>query len=335
MLLSKNKDTKKKEIVVITKEEIAAEQKFLKKVWIWNKRRRQILKKKREEPQTFVETLLSWTKTLVGAVIVVMIINGLLIASFVVPTGSMEKTVMTGDFLFVNKFIYGPSSPQVVPFLNIPLPYFRLPAFRAPERGDVIVFIYPGDRDDIKAREFQYYLKRCVAIAGDSLTIKDKKLYINGVESPLPEHGQYEPGIALSPYNKFETFPPGRGYTRDLYGPLRIPKKGDNITLNQRNWREWEIFIKREGHDVSFDGINVFIDGKQNSSYTINRDYCFGMGDNRDNSADSRYWGFVPYDNLVGTPIMVYWSWDTNTPLFNIVDKLKSIRFSRIFKFIH
>jgi len=335
MSFGKSKDKKKKEIIVLSKEEITAEKNILKKIWLWNKRRRQIIKKKREEPQTFVETVISWTKTLVGAVIVVMIINGLVIASFVVPTGSMEKTVMTGDFLFVNKFIYGPSSPQVIPFLNIPLPYFRLPAFKKPEIGDVIVFIYPGDRDDIKAREFQYYLKRCVATAGDSLLVKDKKLFVNGKEIPLAPKGQYDPSIALSPYNKFETFPPGRGFTRDIYGPIRIPKKDDIIDLNQRNWREWEIFIKREGHDISFDGVNVYIDNKPSTKYTVNRDYCFGMGDNRDNSADSRYWGFIPYENLVGTPIIVYWSWDTNAPLFNIVEKIKSIRLTRVGNLIH
>lgn len=333
MLFGNKKD--KPEIVVIPKEQIDAEKNLFKKLWLLNKRRKQLILKKREEPQTFVETIISWTKTLVGAIFVVMIINGLLIASFVVPTGSMEKTVMTGDFLFVNKFIYGPSSPQVIPFVNIPLPFFRLPAFKQPERGDVIVFIYPGDRDDLKAKDFQYYLKRCVALAGDSLTIIDKKLYINGKELPLAPNGQYDPSIALSPYNKFETFPPGKGFTRDNYGPIRIPKKEDIINLNARNWREWEIFIKREGHDISFDGMNVYVDGKQQGFYKVERNYCFGMGDNRDNSADSRYWGFIPYQNLVGTPMVVYWSWDTNTPMTNFVEKLKSIRLSRIGKIIN
>lgn len=325
----------KKEIVVIPKEDITNEKNWLKKSWLWYKRYNQIQKKKRQEPQTFGESLWSWTKTLIGAIIVVMIINGLLIASFVVPTGSMEKTVMTGDFLFVNKFIYGPSTPQVIPFLNIPLPHFRFPAFREPKQGDVIVFIYPGDRDEVKAKDFNYYLKRCIAVAGDTLTIVDKKVYVNGKEFPLPEHGQFDPNIALSPYNKFETFPPGRGFTRDNYGPLRIPKEGDVVQLNQRNWREWEIFIRREGHDLGFDGLNVLIDNQVKTSYTVEENYCFGMGDNRDNSADSRYWGFIPYKNLVGTPIVVYWSWDTNAPLFNIGEKLKSIRWSRLARLIH
>ena len=103
----------------------------------------------KEKPMTLGETLISWLKTIVSSLLIVMIINGLLIASFVVPTGSMENEVMAGDFLFVNKFLYGGSTPQTIPFFNTPLPYLRLPGLRDPERMDVIVFIYPGDRDQI------------------------------------------------------------------------------------------------------------------------------------------------------------------------------------------
>ena len=132
--------------------------------------------------------ILSFGKTVLGAVIVVMIINGLLVASFVVPTGSMENEVMTGDFLFVNKFIYGPTTPQVIPFVNVELPFIQFPGVKDPEKGDVIVFIYPGARDLIEPREFQYYLKRCVATAGDTIQIINEIVYVNGVEQPLPEN---------------------------------------------------------------------------------------------------------------------------------------------------
>ena len=279
------------------------------KLWQWYKARRKRVKEQREKPLTFGETWFSWTKTVLGAIIVVMIINGTLVASFVVPTGSMERTVMTGDFLFVNRFIYGPSTPQVLPFLNIPLPFFKFPAPAAPEKGDVIVFIFPGNRDEVESKEFQYYMKRCVAVAGDSLSIINRRLFVNGKEYRLPVNGMFNYQEPLSPYNKLETFPPSRGYTRDNYGPIRIPKKGDNISLNALNWREWEYFIKKEGHDIQSDGYNVFIDDKLQNSYRVERDYVFGMGDNRDNSLDSRYWGFIPVESVVGTPLFVYWSW--------------------------
>lgn len=276
---------------------------------------------------------ISWAKTIVGALIMVMIINGVLIASFVVPTGSMENTVMTGDFLFVNKFIYGPSTPQIVPFLNVPLPYFRFPGIRDPKKGDVIVFIFPGNRDEEKDPDFQYYLKRCVAVSGDTLEIRNKALFINGVEQPLPAEAHYDPLIPMRPDEQFSTFPPGKGFTRDNYGPLVVPKEGDVIALTPQNYQQWETFIRREGHTIALSGNSITIDQKVATSYTVERDYCFGMGDNRDHSLDSRYWGFIPMENVVGTPLMVYWSWDVE--LGSLGDRLSSIRWGRLGTFIN
>lgn len=285
---------------------------------------------KKVEKQGAGEVLWSWIKTLLGAIIVVTIINGLAIASFVVPTPSMERTVMTGDFLFVNKFIYGPSTPQVIPFFNIPLPFFRFPAFREPQKGDVIVFIFPGNRDEVKATEFQYYLKRCVATAGDTLEIRDNHLFVNHKEVFLAKNGFNDPTVPDIPSEKWQTFPYGKGYTRDNYGPIRIPKEGDVIPLSMNSLHEWAVFIQREGHKITSDGNSIYVDGNKTSSYKVQKDYCFGMGDNRDHSLDSRYWGFIPEENIVGTPVVVYWSWDTNLPLSQFLDKITSTRWSRI-----
>ena len=302
-----------------------------KKAWAWYLDRRRKKKEERKKPMTFKEQVVSWTKTIVGAVVVVMIINGLAIASFVVPTGSMQKTVMAGDFLFVNKFIYGPSSPQVIPFLNIPLPFFRFPGLRSPEQGDVIVFIYPGERNELKPKNFEYYLKRCVAVAGDSLLIVNKKVYVNGVEFPLPPNA----APPLYPVNNAPAPSPyGKGFTFDNYGPIKVPKEGDILQLNNSNIADWKIFIEREGHKVSFDVNTITIDGTVTNEYKVQRNYCFGMGDNRDDSKDSRDWGFIPYENVVGTPIMVYWSWSPEVEFKNLAEKLKSIRWSRLGTFI-
>lgn len=286
----------------------------------------------KQQPETMKQIAVSWAKTIVGAIIMVMIINGVLIASFVVPTGSMENTVMTGDFLFVNKFVYGPSTPQIVPFLNIPLPFFRFPGIRDPKKGDVIVFIFPGNRDEVEDPNFQYYLKRCVAVSGDTLEIRNKVLYVNGVEQPLPAEAHYDPMMPMRPDEPSVTFPPGKGFTRDNYGPLVVPSKGETIALTPQNYREWETFIRREGHNIAMSGNTILIDKKEVTSYNVERDYCFGMGDNRDHSLDSRYWGFVPVENVVGTPLMVYWSWNTDAESFG--DKLSSIRWGRIGTFI-
>ncbi len=290
-------------------------------------------KANRKKPETFGEHVVSWVKTILGAIIFVMIINGLLVASFVVPTGSMEKTVMTGDFLFVNKFVFGPSTPQIIPFLNIPLPFYKFPGLKEPEKGDVIVFIFPGYRDEAKASEFQYYLKRCIATAGDTIEVRDNVAYVNGKRSALPPHGFLAPSEMRDPMEQLRTFPKGRNYTHDEYGPVRIPKKGDVVQLSPVNFREWETFIQREGHEVIIGSDAVYIDGKPTNSYTVERDYCFGMGDNRDHSLDSRFWGFIPYENVLGTPMIIYWSWEIKDEYerpYGLVDKIKHIRWSRL-----
>lgn len=314
---------------------------FLANTWTKYKEWRQKRKAKLEakKPQNLKEHILSWTKTIVGAIVVVMFINGLLIASFVVPTGSMENTVMTGDFLFVNKFIYGPSTPQIIPFINVPLPFFKFPGIRDPKQGDVIVFIFPGGRDEVKSPDFQYYLKRCIATAGDSLVIRNKRVFVNNKEFFLPPNGKFDYSRDTLG-DKFQIFPKGSGYNRDNYGPIRIPKKGDIIKLDMNNFYQWEFFIKKEGHEAITNNNAILIDGKPVNQYVVERDYCFGMGDNRDNSLDSRFWGFIPYDNVVGTPIMVYWSWETKPSdypsdvEYSISEKIKRIRWDRIFNFI-
>lgn len=288
--------------------------------------------KKKETP---MESLVSLIKTIIGAIIVVMFLNGALIASFVVPTGSMEKTVMPGDFLFVNKFIYGPTTPQIIPFVNIPLPFYKFPGPKDPEKGDVIVFVFPGHRDEIKSEQFTYYLKRCVASAGDTIEIKNKKIFVNGVPQKFPEHGVVAEGTDPNEeYQRALTFPRYSGFTADNYGPLTIPKKGDKIQLTPKNISQWDTFIIREGNeDATSDGKNVYINGEKVDEYTVQRDYCFAVGDNRDNSLDSRFWGFVPYDNVVGTPLLVYWSWPVEDEFGNptsLGDKLASVRWGRI-----
>ncbi len=288
-------------------------------------------KGKQKESMTFLEWSWSWIKTIVSAIVVVMIINGVAIASFVVPTPSMENTVMTGDFLFVNKFVYRPSTPQVIPFFNIPLPYFSVKGPQEPEKGDVIVFIFPGGRDQVEPDNFQYYLKRCVATAGDTLEVKDNIVYVNGEKQPLPETGILDANSGYDPYESRKTFPIGKGYTKDNYGPVVIPKKGDIINLTPRNILQWRVFIEREGHEVASDGNNILIDGIATAKYEVERDYVFGMGDNRDHSLDSRFFGYIPEEKVVGSPLIVYWSWNPHLHfLKQFGDKISSIRWSRI-----
>ena len=260
-----------------------------------------------------------------------LVLNNFVIASFLVPTGSMENEVMTGDLLFVNKFIYGGTSPRNIPFTNVRLPWFRIPAFRDVHRGDVIVFVFPGYRDETVPDEFTFYLKRCVGISGDTISVVDRVLYVNGSPAPLPRHLKFsDPARVPNTIPEERIFPKGSGWNEDNYGPIVVPFKGMTISLTPETFERWDTFIRREGHRVQETADQAFIDGKPVSSYTVERDYLFGMGDHRDNSLDGRYWGFIPKNDLVGTPMIVYWSWNTDIPLYDIFPRIGSIRWGRI-----
>ena len=259
-----------------------------------------------------------------------LVLNNFVIASFLVPTGSMENEVMTGDLLFVNKFLYGGTSPRNIPFTNVRLPWFRVPGFRDVERGDVIVFVFPGYRDEVAPEDFTFYLKRCVALPGDTLRVVKRELFVNGTSAPIPRNIKFSYRYSDSPAVDDRIFPKGIQWSEENYGPIVVPKKGMLIHLNRETIQAWDTFIRREGHTVSVDQSRIVIDGKEATEYVVQRDYLFGMGDHRDNSLDSRYWGFIPKENLVGTPMVVYWSWDTEIPLYDIFAKLGSVRLGRI-----
>ena len=259
-----------------------------------------------------------------------LLLNSFVLASFEVPTGSMENEIMTGDFLLVNKFIFGGTTPRTIPFTNSKIPAFKLPTFWKVEKGDVIVFIFPGNRDEAEPAEFAYYLKRCMATAGDTLQVINRVVYINGTPAPIPRNVKFNSSVVKPPGLADEhIFPKGAPFNEDNYGPLVIPKKGDEIGLTPDTFERWRIFIRREGHVPGMADGKITIDGVERAGYTVERNYVFGMGDNRDNSLDSRFWGFIPADAVVGTPLIVYWSWDPETSILQIADKLTSVRWNR------
>lgn len=255
-----------------------------------------------------------------------------------VPTPSMETTIMTGDFLLVNKLAYDLTTPRNIPLTNIALPFTQVLKWNDPKRGDIVVFEFPGNRDEIKNTAIENYVKRCVAVPGDTVEVHNKVLFVNGKEAPIPMHAQYVRNYTL-PENfvDTETFPKGIPQNGDNYSPLVLPKKGDVIKLTSSNFEQWKTFIDREfGRDVvSLRDGKVFVDGKETSEYKVRDDYYFMMGDNRDISLDCRFWGFVPRRNVVGKPMIAYWSWDSNIPTANIFELLASIRFNRIGKLVY
>ncbi|HEX9829704.1 MAG TPA: signal peptidase I [Bacteroidota bacterium] len=288
-------------------------------------------KQQEQKPSTLAEKTKAFFKEFFIVLGAFLFLNNFVLASFMVPTGSMENEVMAGDLLFVNKFVYGGTSPRNIPFTNVRLPWFRVPAFQDVELGDVIVFVFPGFRDEVDPEEFTFYLKRCVGLPGDTIQITNRVLHVNGAQFPLPRNLKFNRREIMPQGMAVEgIFPKGAPWNEDNYGPIVVPRKGMSIALNSENISAWEAFIKREGHTPRLVDGNVILDGQEVSEYIIEQDYLFGMGDNRDNSLDSRYWGFIPTENIVGTPLIVYWSWDPNIPIYSIFDKLASVRLSRV-----
>ncbi len=288
--------------------------------------------------KTSKQKTIEFIKNLLFAALAAFLLKTFVIETSRVPTGSMERTILVGDFLFVNKFIYGSSSPRNIPFTNIELPYFQLPEVRDPERGDIVVFEYPGDRDQLHPAEIMNYVKRCIGLPGDTIEIRNKVVFVNGKEAPIPPNIQYlsssilpkgvtDPGI----------FPAGSGWNKDNYGPLIIPKKGEIVRLSPDNIEKYRTIINRDyGRNVvTTDGERVYINDKHAEYYTIKQDYYFMMGDNRDDSADSRFWGFVPRDKIIGEALMIYWSWDPSIPFSDLFRLLGSVRIGRIAKLVH
>ena len=406
--------------------------------------------------------IMSWVDALVFALVAVYFINQFFFQNYVIPSSSLEKSLLTGDYLFVSKVSYGPRIPQTpltMPLTQHTLPvietksyiewpqwdYRRVAGLGQVQLNDIVVFNYPaGDTlcsaPQYQAQDFyrlsydigyrlypqrpnpdsldretqrtffetiyqggrQYisenfaefgdiitrpadrrenYVKRCVGLPGQTLQIKNHIVYLDGKANKEPENVQYtyhvklkqrlpdelmkELGITMEDMMSLNTlgYMPltkqavnalkQQGYaesielnteaeewdiyplngnlhwTRDNYGPVWIPKKGESIDLNLDNIAIYERPIRTyEGNDLMVKDGKIFINGEVATKYTFKMDYYWMMGDNRHNSLDSRYWGFVPEDHIVGKPIFIWWSSDPDRHGFS------GIRWSRLFRFV-
>lgn len=288
---------------------------------------KQIDKKRKSKPKEYFDAL-------VWAAVVAFIIKILLFEAYRIPTGSMENTLLVGDFLLVTKFTYGATTPRNIPFTDIRLPYFRLPGFKDPKPGDVVVFDFPGERDEKESKEVLNYIKRCVAVAGDTIKVVNKVLYRNGQVFPNPPQSKFIAPLQPANLANNRIFPKGSGWNEDNYGPLRIPKKGDILKIDTSNFDGYKMFIMREGYTnvlLNPDG-SVTADGStfRDGNYPVKRDYMWMMGDNRNNSLDSRFWGFMPTENVVGEAFLIYWSWDANISFADFFKLIGTIRWNRV-----
>ena len=383
------------------------------------------------------------------AIVAATLIRALTFEAFTIPTPSMEKSLMVGDFLFVSKMQYGSRPPMTplslplvhnrVPVLNvksysdaIQLPYWRFPKISEVQPNDPVVFNYPmEDQHPVDKRE--HYVKRCMAVPGDTLQIIDRQVYIDGEPLAFPDRarpqfqyiiqskqalspdflkknydvnylfgedllnpnnvqdvqggGSVQTGFAykitlaedkvedlqklpfiksveplnyktkfsdysedLSPvlrqfyidnskiFESSDVFPNSPHgelvvqWTRDNYGPIYMPKAGDKVTLNKLNLALYRRAIEiYEGNTLEIrENDGIYINGEKTDTYTFKQGYYWMMGDNRHNSLDSRYWGYVPEDHIVGKPVFIWMSFDKYAEgLFN------KIRTNRVFTLVN
>jgi len=278
---------------------------------------------------------------LMHIIVSVLILRATVIEAYNVPTGSMETTIKIGDFILGNKFIYGIRTPDWIgiPWTNFgfSVPYYRLPGFEEPKTGDVVIFRYPNDKwPGIQIGPHDpslNYIKRCIAGPGQTMEIIEKDVFIDGVQFDLPEHGRASKlNVYDDEYAERMIFPRGIG-NRDYFGPLHIPAAGDTLLFNKVNLDHAVNVISLEGHEVrpSIFG-QLKIDGENADHYICEQNHYFMMGDNRDNSHDSRYWGLVPESNIIGEAILTYLSWEQTEP--NLLKRIFKLRPGRMFRFI-
>lgn len=263
-------------------------------------------------------SIAEYAKTVLVTLVVALMIKLFVVEAFRIPSGSMENTLQVGDFLLVNKLAYGIRTPRQIPFTNISIPVLQIP-FSDVRYGDIVVFEFPGLPGMETSGYDVNYVKRCIGLPGDTVELRRSRVFVNGREMLFPRE------VLVHQVSDFSDGRDGE------FGPVVVPKQGDTVRLDRTNIRQWRDVIEREGHDVKMmSDETIHIDGRATDVYVLERDYYFMLGDNRTNSLDSRFWGFVPRENLIGEALMVYWSWDPDVSLIRVGDKFGSIRWARI-----
>ena len=290
------------------------------------------------EQQTLIQNLINkainivfWLCMIVALWFVVQVF---VFASFKIPSDSMEPELTTGDNVLVWKPTIGPRIFNLFASMrNEQTEIYRIPGFKKIKRNDILVFNFPHPNswDKIEMHILKYYIKRCIGLPGDTLFIQNGYFHVQGVQAPL---GNTNSQKQIATTNKFgdgiyNSFPFDSviGWNIKNFGPLYIPAKGDSIAMNQRNFQLYKKLIEWEQKEsLQYKDSIAFLNGKPISGYRFLKNYYFMAGDNGMNSQDSRYWGLLPEEYIVGKAWIIWKSVDPYTDQF---------RWGRFLKVIH
>ncbi len=270
-------------------------------------------------------------KILILLLILALVLKIFVVDAFKIPTGSMKNTLLEGDFLLVNKIAYSFATPHQIPFINKRLSRTELFSTGKPAFNDVIAFEIPADYYDPAAKDYSVLIKRITGLPGDTIEIKDQILYINNIIYRNPSFIKLDLNeTPIENINK-DLFPYNNKWSLENYGPIVIPKKGMIVELNPKNILQWQNAINTDHGKkvVSVEGTVININNQPVREYTFQKDYYFVLGDNRKNSIDSRYYGYIPEDWIIGKAFMIYWS-QLPVQSSGISDYFSSIRYSRL-----
>jgi signal peptidase I len=274
-------------------------------------------------------------KILVFVLILALVLKTFVVDAFKIPTGSMKNTLLEGDFLLVNRAAYAITTPNQIPFFGKRLSRTELISTGKPEFNDVIAFEIPANYYDPAANDYSILIKRIVGLPGDTIEIKDQILFINHKIYRNPSYIKLN--LSESPIENINKnlFPYNKKWSLENYGPIVIPKKGMKVELDPKNILLWQNAINTDFGKkvVSVEGTVVNINNQAIREYIFTKDYYFVLGDNRKNSIDSRYFGYIPEEWIIGKAFMIYWS-QLPVQSAGISDYFSSIRFSRLMQSI-
>jgi signal peptidase I len=274
-------------------------------------------------------------KILISLLILALVLKIFVVDAFKIPTSSMKDTLLEGDFLLVNKTAYSISTPHQIPFLGKRLPRTELIATGNPAFNDVIAFEIPANIYDPASEEYSILIKRIIGLPGDTIELKNQELYINSQKYRTPSFIKINLNeTPIENVNK-DLFPYNNKWSLENYGPIVVPKKGMKVELDPQNILLWQNAINTDygAKVISVEGTVINLNKQPIRDYIFEKDYYFVLGDNRKNSIDSRYFGYIPKEWIIGKAFMIYWS-QIPAQSAGISDLFNTIRFSRLMQSI-